>query len=134
MRYRTTGAALLVGLLLAGFPASAHHSIGAEFDFDKPVDLTGVLKQVEWVNPHSLIHLEVAGADGAKAVWVFETIARSTAAGRSLARASEGGLAAGQTYTLRGYAARNGKTFAFLKDIKMPDGRLITMWFGNPNG
>lgn len=134
MRYRTTGAALLVGLLLAALPTSAHHSIGAEFDFDKPVELTGVLKQAEWVNPHSLIHIEVTGADGTKTVWVFETIARATAAGRSLARASEGGLAPGQTYTVNGYQARNGRPFAFLKSIKMPDGRLITMWFGNPNG
>lgn len=135
MSYRILrGALAICGLLLAGMPAAAHHSIGAEFDFDKPVELTGVLKRAEWVNPHSLIHLEVTEADGSKTIWVFETIARAAAAGRSLARASEGGLAVGQTYTLNGYAARNGKTFAFLKSIKMPDGRLITMWFGNPNG
>lgn len=134
MNYRRTGIALVVGSLLAGFPASAHHSVGAEFDFNKPVEFTGILKQAEWVNPHSLLHLEVTEPNGAKVVWVFETIARATAAGRSLARASEGGLAVGQTYTFRGFAARNGNAFAFLKDIKMPDGRLITMWFGNPNG
>lgn len=127
------GALAICGLLLAGMPAAAHHSIAAEFDFQKPVELKGVLKRAEWVNPHSLIHLEVTDADGTKTVWVFETIARATGGGRSLARASEGGLAVGQTYTLSGYAAKNGKAFAFLKDIKMPDGRLITMWFGNPN-
>jgi hypothetical protein len=134
MRYTIWGVALVLGLLTGGAPSSAHHSIGAQFDFDKPVEFTGVLKQAEWVNPHSLLHLEVTDANGAKSVWIFETIARATAAGRSLARASEGGLAVGQTYTFRGYAARNGNTLAFLKDIKMPDGRLITMWFGNPNG
>lgn len=125
---------MLVVFLVVGAPALAHHSVGSEFDFNKPVDLTGTLVRAEWVNPHSLIHLEVTGANGVKTVWTFETIARSSNAGRSLARPSEGGMAAGQTYTLRGYQARNGRPFAFLKDIKMPDGRLITMWFGNPNG
>jgi len=135
MTYRVLGAALSIcGLLAAGAPAAAHHSVGAEFDFDKPVEFTGVLKMAEWVNPHSLIHLEVTEPDGTKTVWMFETIARSSQAGRSLARASQGGLVVGQTYTLNGYAARNGKPFAFLKSIKMPDGRVITMWFGNPNG
>lgn len=135
MNCRAFGAVLAVsGMVVAGPPTAAHHSVGAEFDFNKPVELTGVLKMAEWVNPHSLIHLEVTETDGSKTVWVFETIARATAAGRSLARASQGGLVVGQTYTLNGYAARNGKTFAFLKSIKMPDGRVITMWFGNPNG
>lgn len=135
MTYRASWSALIaVALLVGGAPALAHHSVGSEFDFDKPVDLTGTLVRAEWVNPHSLIHLEVSGANGAKTVWTFETIARTSNAGRSLARPSEGGMVVGQTYTLRGYQARNGKPFAFLKDIKMPDGRLITMWFGNPNG
>lgn len=135
MNCRMLGVALAAGgLLIAGVPAAAHHSIGAIFDFDKPVELKGVLKQAEWVNPHSLIHIEVTEASGTKTVWVFETIARTNQAGRSLARASQGGLAVGQTYTLNGFAARNGKPFGFLKSITMPDGRVITLWFGDPNG
>ncbi len=39
------------GVLLAAIPAVAHHSVAAEYDFDKPVEFTGTLKQMEWINP-----------------------------------------------------------------------------------
>ena len=64
---------LLFGLLLAAVPAVAHHSVAAEYDFDKPVEFTGTLKQMEWINPHSMLHLEVTNKDGSKAVWIFQT-------------------------------------------------------------
>src|ERR1700743_845020 len=34
-------------------PAPAHHSGAAEFDSHKKVDLTGVVTNVEWTNPHA---------------------------------------------------------------------------------
>jgi hypothetical protein len=125
---------LLAGMLLAAMPAIAHHSVAAEYDFDKPVQLTGTLKQMEWINPHAMLHLEVTNADGSKAVWIFQTTGAAALRQKGLARASSGGLAVGETYTINGFAAKNGKTQGFIKTLKMPDGRLITMWFGDPNG
>ncbi len=125
---------LLCGLLLAAVPAVAHHSVAAEYDFDKPVEFTGTLKQMEWINPHSMLHLEVTNKDGSKAVWIFQTTGAAALRQKGLARASQGGLAVGDTYTISGFAAKNGKTQGFIKTLKMPDGRLITMWFGDPNG
>jgi Family of unknown function (DUF6152) len=125
---------LFCGLLLAAIPAIAHHSVAAEYDFDKPVEFTGTLKQMEWINPHAMLHLEVTNQDGNKAVWIFQTTGAGALRQKGLARASQGGLAVGQTYTISGFAAKNGKTQGFIKTLKMPDGRLITMWFGDPNG
>jgi Family of unknown function (DUF6152) len=127
-------AALLAGLLVAAIPAMAHHSVAAEYDFDKPVQLTGTLTQMEWINPHAMLHLEVTNSDGSKAVWIFQTTGAGALRQKGLARASSGGLAVGQTYTINGFAAKNGRTQGFIKTLKMPDGRLITMWFGDPNG
>jgi len=125
---------LLCGLLLAAVPAIAHHSVAAEYDFDKPVEFTGTLKQMEWINPHAMLHLEVTNKDGAKEIWIFQTTGAAALRQKGLARASQGGLSVGETYTISGFAARNGKTQGFIKTLKMPDGRLITMWFGDPNG
>ena len=94
----------------------------------------GTLKQMEWINPHAMLHLEVTNADGSKAVWIFQTTGAAALRQKGLARASAGGLAVGETYTVSGFAAKNGKTQGFIKTLKMPDGRLITMWFGDPNG
>ena len=125
---------LFCGLLLAAIPAIAHHSVAAEYDFDKPVEFTGTLKQMEWINPHAMLHLEVMNQDGSKAVWIFQTTGAGALRQKGLARASQGGLTVGETYTISGFAAKNGKTQGFIKTLKMPDGRLITMWFGDPNG
>lgn len=39
-------------VFLAAVPVLAHHSIAAEFERDKEFTVTGVLTQIDWVNPH----------------------------------------------------------------------------------
>jgi Family of unknown function (DUF6152) len=52
-------------------PAVAHHSI-AMFDREHPVQLTGVVREFKFVNPHALIVLEVAGKDAQPVIWNLE--------------------------------------------------------------
>jgi hypothetical protein len=51
-------ASLLVAAAACASPALAHHS-AAQFDFSKPVDLTGVVRLAQFNNPHAKIVLEV---------------------------------------------------------------------------
>lgn len=65
-------AAVCLGLVLSGTPASAHHSFSAEFDAKNRITLKGTVRQVDWANPHTSIRLTVRGPDGATANWEVE--------------------------------------------------------------
>ena len=66
MHVRIRGAISGAAVMLAGLvcvPVSAHHSF-AMFDQTREVTLVGTVKEFQWTNPHSFIHVEVpAGAN-----------------------------------------------------------------------
>lgn len=128
-------AVFVIGLLFASLPVAAHHSIASQYNFDQEVAITGVLKRVDWISPHSVALLEVPSQEGGKDIWVFEFAGLTGAlSGQLRAKPSKGGLAPGQTLTMYGFKAKNGKLQAFLKQLKLPDGRIVVAWFGDPNG
>ncbi len=60
------------GLFVATATVFAHHSVSAEFDANKPLEFSGTVKVVEWVNPHIYTQVEVKGADGKVTVYRVE--------------------------------------------------------------
>jgi len=120
------------GFLLSAMPAMAHHSIASEYDFNKPLEITGTLSRVDFINPHSLFEVEVTNPDNTKTTWVFQAGGAGNIR-RSLGFARPGDMV-GKTITVYGFGAKNGKPGGFIKALKMPDGKTITMWFGDPNG
>jgi len=135
MRIKIFGALILCcGLMLAAMPAMAHHSVASEYDLTKPVDFTGTLVQMEWVNPHSMLHLEVTNKDGSKTTWIFQTTAAGVLRQKGLARPENGGLAIGMNLEITGFASKNGQPRGYIRSLKLPDGKVITVWYGDPNG
>src|SRR5450755_3823257 len=62
----------LFGMSLSVSPVQAHHAFAAEYDGKKQVHLEGVVTQMEWINPHTWIHIDVTGADGTVTSWMVE--------------------------------------------------------------
>ena len=46
-------------MILLSVNSFSHHAFTAEFDANAPVNLTGKVLKVEWINPHAWVHMEV---------------------------------------------------------------------------
>ena len=64
-----------LGLFASAAQALAHHAFAAEYDGDKPLDLSGVVTKARWVNPHSWLYFDVTAADGTVTNWGVELAA-----------------------------------------------------------
>jgi hypothetical protein len=114
------GSALL--LAAAAPPAAAHHSFAAEFDGNKPVSLKGTVTRMEWINPHSWIHLDVRNPDGTVTKWMIEGGTPNTLLRRGFTRDS---LKAGTEIQVEGFRAKNGAYRANGRDLILPDGKRL---------
>jgi hypothetical protein len=113
------GVALLVG---TAAPVVAHHSFAAEFDATKPVTIKGTVVKMEWINPHSWIHIDVKGPDGKVDRWVVEGGAPNSLLRRGWTKNS---LPYGIEITVDGFQAKDGSYRANGRDITFPDGTRL---------
>ena len=110
------------GLLLAALPLAAHHSFAAEYDAGKPVTLKGKVTQVEWINPHSWVHIDVTGEDGKVVNWSCETAPPNTLYRQGWRRNS---LKEGDEVIVEGFAAKDASHTLTARTVQTPDGRRL---------
>jgi len=123
----TVLASLVVVLFTASPPVWAHHAFGAEFDAKSPVLLKGKIVEIEWVNPHTWIHVQVTKADGTQEVWMVEGGSPNSLLRRGVNKNS---FAPGTEVVIDGYQARDHSLRANARNVTFPDGRKL--FLGTP--
>src|SRR6201996_1173036 len=117
----TVGAGIL---LAAALPLAAHHSFGAEFDASKPVSLEGKVVQMEWLNPHSWLTIDVPKPDGTTERWRIEGGSPSVLLRLGWNRNS---LPAGTRIKVVAFQAKDGSLRGSSRLIEFPDGKKMDL-------
>src|ERR1700681_241269 len=120
---------LLGGLLLAVAPVWAHHAFSAEFDENKKVTLRGRVTEMEWINPHVWIHLDVKGPDGTVASWMIEGGPPNALLKRGWTKRA---LPEGSEIVVEGYQSKDGALRANGRDITFADGKKLFVGSSGP--
>jgi hypothetical protein len=127
------GVLCMGAICCAAIPLLAHHSVQAQFDLDKPIQLNGTVTKVEWINPHSYLFIDVKDSAGNMRHWAFEMAGPGALRKAGLSRADRGGLKPGDMITVNGVLAKDRTDSGLVKTITLSDGRVFTIWTDDPN-
>jgi hypothetical protein len=117
---------LSIGFVAAVFSASpaaavfAHHS-AAQFDFQKPVNVTGVVREARFSNPHARIILEVTDAKGTRDI-EYEGHSRNNMIRQGL---TPNMMTVGDTITIRIAPMRDGADGGYVTALITEDGKAV---------
>lgn len=112
---------LAAALLAAAPQAMAHHS-GGVFDRNAEVRLMGVVKTVEWTNPHAWIELNVPNPAGKNTQWSVELDSPNILTRYGWTART---IRPGDHVTVTCHPLKDGRPGGSYVSINLPDGKVL---------
>lgn len=122
---RTLGAVIFSVCVIAGGSSLAHHSLSGVYDIRGSGEVTGVIKKVEFVNPHGVMTIEVSNDDGTMTEWQMTTGSANTLQSLGFGGDGPNTVIAGDIVTIAYFPARNGKPLGFIRSITLPNQNTV---------
>ena len=118
---RSWRVALIVSFLLTPMTLLAHHG-ASEYDMTKIVTLSATVKELLFVNPHTLLTFTVKDDSGKPVEWQGELPSPNLLSRRGWSRST---LKSGDQVTIIGALAKNGEKGMQVKKLVFPDGHEL---------
>ena len=130
-RRRSRGWPFITGLLLTAVPALAHHGDAGRYE-ETLTTVTGTVVQMQLVNPHSMLILDVKDAGGKVVRWRGELGSPAQLKQHGWVRDA---VKIGSTVTMRGRRLKNGSPFLTLSECaRVIDANGKELFRGNDPG
>jgi Family of unknown function (DUF6152) len=117
-----TAAAVALCALSSSAPVFAHHSVAANFDQTKSVDIVGKVKEIAIRNPHSQITLEVKKPGGGTSEFFVEWSDKNSLLRRTVPVSK---LHVGDTVTVSVSPSKRLPNLGYFRTAKLPDGTVL---------
>lgn len=128
MRHILITGLVLTLLVLTQLNVQSHHAFSSEFDVNRPISLRGKITRVEWINPHTWLHMDAVLEDGSIQPWMLEGGTPNTLLRAGLTRTL---MEIGTDIHVYGYQSKDAecepKCRGSGRDVTFADGRSIFM-------
>lgn len=118
MNVRALGAGVIVAVLAATGPASAHHSY-AMFDQSRTITVPGTIAKVEWQDPHVFFWAYVSDGKGGYDLYGFESASINNLARQGWTTKT---LKVGDKVAIAYSPLRDGRHGGFFRGARFADG------------
>ncbi len=109
-----------IGAVVSSANLNAHHAFAAVFNGEDPVENSGTVTKVEWMNPHTWFYLAGENSAGEAENWALEMGSPNGLVRRGWSRRT---LQVGDRVRVTGYRAKDGANMASVKNVVLGDGR-----------
>lgn len=124
------GLAVLCALAALTGRVYAHHSFAAEFDADSPIELTGVVTKIEWMNPHTYFYIDVEAENGDYENWALEMGSPNGLMRRGWTRNS---MQVGDEVSVVGTRAKDGSFKGNVRTVVLANGEKLFAGSSQPD-